>query len=116
MNEKLKKAFVLDRKIVLYIPATSGPAEAADNSTQVNRAASFLSEAFGGATIQPGRGCWISDAAGLVMENTTLVYAFTDADGLSARVDAVVDFMEALKIEMRQEAVSLEIDGVLYIF
>ena len=116
MNEKLKKAFVLDRKIVLYIPATSGPAEAADNSKQVNRAAAFLSEAFGGSTIHPGRGCWMSIEAGLVTEETTLVYAFTDAAGLEAEVDNVVDFMEALKIEMRQEAVSLEIDGVLYIF
>lgn len=116
MNEKLKNAFVLDRKIVLYIPATAGPAAACNNTAQVDRAAAFLSAAFGGATIQPGRGCWISDAAGLVTEETTLGYAFADAAGLAAQVDNIVDFMEALKIEMRQEAVSLEIDGVLYIF
>ena len=114
--KEIKNSLRLDKKIVCYIPATIGPAAAADNSSQVNRAAAFLSEAFGGSTIQPGRGCWISDAAGLVTEDTTLVYAFTDAAGLEDHVDSIVDFMEALKIEMRQEAVSLEIDGVLYIF
>ena len=113
--KEIKNALRLDKKIVCYIPATIGPAAAADNSDQVNRAGELLSGLFGGATIHPGRGCWLSDAAGLVTEDTTLVYAFTDAAGLE-KIDVVIDFMERLKIEMCQEAVSLEIDGVLYIF
>lgn len=113
--DRLKNAARLDRKIALYIPATSGPAAACDNSAEVERAAALLSEAFGGATIQPGRGAWLSPSAGLVLENTTLVYAFTTAEGLEAGIDAVVDFAEAIKEEMQQEAVSLEIDNVLYI-
>lgn len=113
--KEIKNALRLDKKIVCYIPATAGPATACDNSGQVDRAGKMLSGLFGGATIQPGRGCWLSDAAGLVTEATTLVYAFTDAAGLE-KIDVVIDFMERLKIEMAQEAVSLEIDGVLYIF
>ena len=114
-NERLKKAFRLEKKIVLYIPATIGPAAAVDNSAAVDKAAAFLSGLFGGATIQPGRGAWLSDAAGLVMENTTLVYSFTNAAGLAAGLDSVVDYAESIKKELSQEAVSLEIDGDLYI-
>ena len=114
--KEIKNALRLNKKIVCYIPATIGTAAAADNSSQVNRAGEMLSGLFGGATIQPGRGCWLSDSSGLVTEETTLVYAFTDPASLEEKIDSVIDFMEALKIEMRQEAVSLEIDGVLYIF
>ena len=115
MNEKLKKAVRLDKKIVLYIPATMGTAAAVDNSAAVDAAAAFLSGLFGGATIQPGRGAWISDAAGLVLENTTLVYTFTDPASYASSLDAVVDYAEKIKLDMCQESVSLELDGVLYL-
>lgn len=113
--ERLKNAIRLDRRIAVYIPATSGPAAACDNSAAVNNAAALLSRLFGGATIQPGRGAWLSDVAGLVLENTVVVYAFTDAAGLAAGVDSVIDFAEKIKLDMQQEAVSLEIDGALYL-
>lgn len=113
--ERLKTAIRLDKKIVLYVPATMGAAAACDNSAAVSAAAAFLSGLFGGATIQPGRGAWVSDSAGLVLEDTTLVYAFTDSDGLRAGLDPVIDYAGKIKREMLQEAVSLEIDGVLYI-
>ena len=115
IDSRLSLAVRLDRKIVIYVPATAGPADACDNSAQVDSAARLLSELFGGATIQPGAGCWMSDSAGLVKEATTLVYAFTDAAGMDAGRERVVDFCEALKRDMKQEAVSLEIDGVLYL-
>ena len=113
--EKLKNAVKLDRKICLYIPATFDTNKSADNSAQVDNAAALLSGLFGGATIQPGAGCWMSDSCGLVKEDTTLVYAFCDDAGLDAGLDAVLDFAEKLKREMAQESVAVEINGVLYL-
>ena len=115
MNARLKSAVKLDRKIALYIPATVDVDKSADNSAQVDRAAALLSDLFGGATIQPGAGCWMSDSAGLVKEATTLVYAFCDAAGIDAGLDAVLDFSEKLKVEMAQESIAVEINGVLYL-
>ena len=113
--EKLKNAVKLDRKICLYIPATVDVDQGADNSAQVDRAAALLSELFGGATIQPGAGCWMSDSAGLVKEATTLVYAFCDTAGFDAGIGAVLDFAEKIKMEMSQESIAVEINGVLYL-
>lgn len=115
MNEKLKKAIRLDKKIVLYIPATMGAATACDNSAAVDAAAAFLSGLFGGATIQPCRGAWLSDSVGLVLENTTLIYAFTDPASYAAALDSVVDYAEKIKLDMQQESVSIELDGALYL-
>lgn len=113
--QKLKNAIKLERRVAVYVPATVGTATAADNSGAVDSAAGLLSELFGGATIQPGAGCWISEAVGLVKEQTTVVYAFTDSDGLERGGDRVIDFCEKMKADLQQEAVSLEIDGVLYL-
>jgi len=78
MNEKsiislIPGAVVLAEKIAVFIPATVGGAEV-DNSGAVDRAAALLSGFFGGATIQPGAGCWLSDSGALVKEATTTVY------------------------------------------
>lgn len=113
--EKLKNAVKLDRKICLYIPATFDVDRITDNSKQVDGAAALLSELFGGATIQPGAGCWMSDSCGLVKEDTTLVYAFCDAAGFDAGIGAVLDFAADLKREMAQESIAVEINGVLYL-
>ena len=114
-NNRLKKAIRLARRVAVYVPATAGPATAADNGEEVRRAAALLSGLFGGATIQPGAGCWMSDEAGLVTEATTLVYAFTDDAGLAAGIDPVLDFAEAIKAEMQQESVAVEINGELFL-
>ena len=114
-NAILKNAVKLDRRAALYVPATNGPTAAVDNSEYVKRAAALMSELFGGATIQPGRGAWVSDEHGLIMESTTVVYSFADSDGLERGVDALAQFALDMKNDLDQEAVSLEIDGALYL-
>lgn len=64
---------MLGARVSVYVPATCGTADAADNSREVDAVASTLSAWFGGATIQPGAGCWMSDTCGLVKEDTTLL-------------------------------------------
>lgn len=115
MNARLKNAVKLDRKIVLYVPATTNTNQAADNSAQVDNAAALLSNLFGGSTIQESAGCWMSDSAGLVKEATTLVYAFCDEKSMSAGLAAVLDFAADLKLGMNQESIAVEIDGALYL-
>jgi len=120
MNEKsiislIPGAVVLAEKIAVFIPATVGGAEV-DNSGAVDRAAALLSGFFGGATIQPGAGCWLSDSGALVKEATTMVYAFATPEVVEEHAGAVVDFMRGIKAEMQQEAVAVEINGKMAIF
>lgn len=75
-NAKLKNCFKLSSKITVYVPATNGVSESTDNTEQVQRTAALLSEAFGGATSTPALGYWMSPVAGLVAENTTVVFAY----------------------------------------
>ena len=102
----------LSARVTVYVPATVGTADAADNSREVDAIASTLSAWFGGATIQPGSGCWMSDSAGLVKEATTTVYAAGTPEQLAAHIREILDLCRRLKAEMQQEAISLEIAGV----
>lgn len=79
--------------------------EAIDNSKFVDAAATLLSDCFGGATSTEALGYWVSDTAGLVKENTTMVFAYAGK---------VIDFCESLKIEMSQDAVALELNGEMF--
>lgn len=101
-NNRLKAMFSLKSKITVYIPATVNINETIDNTEFVNKAATLLSECFGGAT------------STLVKENTTMVFAYAGEDDLKKNLDKVIDFCENLKIEMSQDAVALELNGEMF--
>lgn len=106
-NAKLKNCLKLSSKITLYIPATVGVDQEADNSEQVKRAAALLASFFGGSTSTPAVGYWLSPAAGLVAEKTTVVFAYASDTALQDHVEEVINFCEDLKVEMGQEAVAI---------
>lgn len=113
-NNRLKAMFSLKSKITVYIPATVNINETIDNTEFVNKAATLLSECFGGATSTEALGYWVSDTAGLVKENTTMVFAYAGEDDLKKNLDRVIDFCQDLKTEMKQDAVALELNGEMF--
>ena len=102
-NAVLKNCLKLSSKITVYVPATN-----------VKKTAALLSELFGGATSTPALGYWMSPAAGLVAEATTVVFAYAADAALQEHVGRVVELCEELKREMGQEAIALEINGEMY--
>lgn len=115
-NAKLKACIKLSSKVTVYVPATNGVADAADNTEQVKKTAALLADLFGGSTSTAALGYWLSPVAGLVAENTTVVFAYASDADLQNGIAAVVDHCEALKQEMGQEAVALEINGEMYFY
>lgn len=113
-NAKLQNCFRLSSKVTVYVPATSGVSQSCDNSEQVKSTAALLSRLFGGATASQALGYWLSPAAGLVAEATTVVFAYCSDSDLQAGIEEVVDHCEFLKSSMGQEAVALEINGDMY--
>ena len=110
-----KNAIKLDQRVAIYVPATDNVSEAVDNAAMVESCAEMLSNFFGGATIQPGRGAWVSERDGLVLEDTTIVYAYCTAEDLQKHAAEVEAFALAMKRDMHQEAVSVEVNRELYI-
>lgn len=57
----------------------------------------------------------MSDTAGLVRETVIIVYANCTAEQLRYRLPDVLTLAQQIKQDMAQEAVSVEINGTLYI-
>ena len=113
--EIMQQAVTLPQRVALYVPGTQGPDTATDNAAQVERVAAEFSRMFGGATAQESTGFWMSDTAGLVRESVTIVYANCTADQLRDRLPDILTLAQQIKQDMAQEAVSVEINGTLYI-
>ena len=113
-NKRLEKLQPLRHRVAVYVPGTNGVNTAADNARYVKMAAATLSNLFGGATATPAIGYWMSDAAGLVEEKTTVVYSYAAGADLERGLDTVIDFCADMRADLQQEAISLEIDGSLY--
>lgn len=113
-NAKLQNMFKLSSKVTVYIPSTIDINKQIDNSVYVNECATLLADCFGGATSTPALGYWISNTAGLVKENTTMVFAYASDNDLQQNIEKVIDFCENLKTELTQDAIALEINGEMY--
>lgn len=114
INKKLEKLQPLRHRVAVYVPGTNGVNTAADNARYVKMAAATLSNLFGGATATPAVGYWVSDAAGLVEEKTTVVYSYAAGAHLERGLDVVIDFCADMRAELQQEAISLAIDDSMY--
>ena len=113
-NARLEKLFVLSHKVTVYVPATRNDENGAheiDNTKYVDDMAQTLTNLFGGATSTNAIGYWMSDERGLEKENTKMVFAY--AESLD-KIDVVIDKCEALKYELGQDNIALEIDGQMY--
>ena len=104
------------QKVCIYIPSTIDVDKSIDNSLYVKNTQIELVALFGGATtINNCVGSWYSDDLGkTVNENVTMVYSFTDLKTLENNVKNVWNIAYKLCKLMRQECISLEINGKLY--
>ena len=113
-NMRLQNMFKLSSKITVYVPSTCDIDKPIDNTEWVDSCATLLSNCFGGATSCKALGYWTSPTAGLVKEHTTQVFAYCSDEDLQSKIETVLDFCEAMKAELKQDAVALEINGEMY--
>lgn len=105
----------LSGRVAVYVPSTVDADHAADNSAMVEYTAAELSRLFGGATAQPAAGYWLSEVHGLIAEAVTIVYSNARPDDIEEHAAEIAAIIRKIKHDLRQEAVSCEINNDLYI-
>lgn len=106
----------LSHKFSIYVPSTVDVNTKTDSAEHVRKTLEFLSGLFGGATATKSSGAWVSESAGLVVEDVTICYAYCNMLQRIKHASTVKAFAKMLRDEMRQEAVSVEIDnGLLFV-
>ena len=107
----LKFKFDLDSKVAIYVPSTINVSENVDNSQQVLRVIKRLSILFGGATASDAVGGWVAANGETIIEKVKIVYSFLTSEQLKENIDEILSICNDLKNEMKQEAITLEING-----
>lgn len=110
----LQGLYSLDHNIKLYIPSTTDINKSTDNSKYITGALQLFSRLFGDSTGYDAKGSWISDTAGLVIENVKIVESYATKKQVSDGLESVIKYALKIKRELHQEAISLEYDNKLY--
>ena len=103
----------LKNKVEIYVPSTydgNKPARIMQ-AFKVKKIAKALAAMFGGATATKAEGYYISDTKGLIKERQMIVFACCDDEGLIQYKEQVKQLAEGLRDEMKQEAITITING-----
>ena len=111
----LKNCIKLSSIVKIYVPSTINVNNPVDNSIWIQKTMNLLSKEFGGSTASDALGAWVDSTGSLVKEKVTIVLSFCNKEDLSKSIDKIYDFCLEMKKELSQEAVSLEINGELYL-
>ena len=101
----------MDNKVSVYVPSTVNVNQRINNNKQVMAIIKQMSLLFGGATSHKCVGGWIADNGDIVTEKVNIVYSFCDKKSLNNNLANVINICQQIKKEMKQEAVTLEING-----
>jgi len=99
--------------IGIFIPTTFDVNNYFDTTPYIDRTLAFLGERFGGATSEEAKGIWNSEDIGLVGEKLFKVHTYATSNDLKQFLDEVVDYVREIKIELKQEAMAMEINQKL---
>lgn len=98
-------------QVGIYIPTTIDVDQQANTAVYIEQTLAFLGKLFGGATHEKVRGVWNSEEVGIVAEDIHLVRSFCSPALLDQYLNEVIDYLEGMKQELKQEAMALEINN-----
>jgi len=101
----------MDNKVSVYVPSTVNVNKRIDNKKQVMAIIKQMSLLFGGATSYECVGGWVADNGDIVTEQVNIVYSFCDKKSLNNNLANVINICQQIKKDMKQEAVTLEVNG-----
>ena len=103
----------LKNKVEIYVPSTYNGNKPARimQAFKVKKIAKALAAMFGGATATRAEGYYISDTKGLIKEKQMIVFACCDDKGLIQYKEQVKQLAAGLRDEMKQEAITITING-----
>lgn len=106
---------MLNHRIAIYIPSTvdgNKQANPCHVDQWIEESKKMMADLFGGFTSFKAHGGYYSATIGLIEEPITIVQAFTDTNSID-KFEKVKELAKRIAINMRQEVVSVEIDGSL---
>ncbi len=104
-------SYDMENKVSIYVPSTVNVNQRINNKKQVMAIIKQMSLLFGGATSYKCTGGWVADNSDIVTEQINIVYSFCDKKSLKDNLSKVINICQQIKKDMKQEAVTLEVNG-----
>lgn len=104
----------LQNSVSIYVPSTISINQHFENTETVQDILMEMSQIFGGCTATESAGCWATKNKGLVTESITICKSFCDDSVLKGNLNLIIEICKGLCNDLKQEAVSLEVNGNLY--
>ena len=103
---------MLKNKVSIYVPSTYHDAPAPDNVVNyyVQDTLRQLAALYGGSTATTGKGFFMSEEKGAILDNVTICYSFCK----KYKKSDLVKICRNLKTVFLQESIGLEINGHFY--
>ena len=101
----------MNNKVSIYVPSTVNINKRINNNKQVLSIIKQMSLLFGGATSYKCTGGWVADSGDIVTEQVNIVYSFCGKQSLHNNLANVINICQQIKKDMKQEAVTLEVNG-----
>jgi hypothetical protein len=73
-----------------------------------------MTKEFGGVTLYPSKGFWLDDNDIMIEDTINVAVSFTDKS-IEEIKRIISKYVEIIKMDLKQEAVSIEINNILYI-
>ncbi|MCU0389715.1 MAG: cyclic nucleotide-binding domain-containing protein [Thermoflexibacter sp.] len=99
--------------IAMYIPTTIDVDKQIDTTIYVEKTLNFFGARFGGATSKQAQGVWNSEQMGLVGETVYIVNSYVTQADLNKFLDEIIEYVKTIKVELKQEAMALEVNQKL---
>lgn len=106
----------LPLEVTLFVPSTlrDEPVSNAEFKKRVDDAEKTMSRLFGGYTKTDTRGGWVDADGNLIEEPIATVSAFTTINTFEENKKKFEDYVEEIQQKYKQDAVSIEFEGDLY--
>ena len=104
----------LATKVAIYVPSTIDIDKPVNNSEWIEKTAVFFSDLFGGCTACDVSGYWITHEKQLIREKPVIIYSFTTEEKAQEAETKIIEYVQEMKKEMRQECISVEYNNRLY--
>ena len=104
-------SYDMNNKVSIYVPSTVNINKRINNNKQVMSIIKQMSLLFGGATSYKCTGGWVAENGEIVTEQVNIVYSFCNKKSLQNNLSKVINICQQIKKDMKQEAVTLEING-----
>ena len=98
----------LENNVKVYIPVVK------NKEGILNVIIKSMSEEFGGVTLYPSKGFWLDDNDIMIEDTINVAVSFTDKS-IEEIKRIISKYVEIIKMDLKQEAVSIEINNILYI-